>query len=264
MTDRLALAVVDAARSLPPRQVERLAAELARHDRASDRARITVPAAVATPAFRQAAYRILDAWRDLPGEAVALALRSAARAATVTRAEQSIDVVWTGPQSREVPVRLTRAVLLDVIRAARERLIVVSFTAYRVAMVVEELAAAAARGVDVRLVLESPDPGGPVTRDATAAFASLGEAVTFWVWPAEQRPPLPVGRAALHAKAAIADDHSALVTSANLTGHGINENMELGLLIHGGLVPRRLSAHFQQLMRDRVLVTASADPTRGR
>jgi phosphatidylserine/phosphatidylglycerophosphate/cardiolipin synthase-like enzyme len=247
---------VEAARSLPQRQVERLAAELARHDGASDRARVTVPAAVATPAFRQAAYRILDAWRDLPGEAVALALRCAASAAAITRAEQSIDLVWTGPQTREVPVRLTRAVLVDVIRAAHERLIVVSFTAYRVAVVVEELAAAAARGVDVRLVLESPDPGGPLTRDAATAFASLGDAVTFWIWPADQRPQLPASRAALHAKAAIADNHTALVTSANLTGHGINENMELGLLIHGGPVPRRLSAHFQQLMRDRVLVRA--------
>jgi hypothetical protein len=33
------------------------------------------------------------------------------------------------------------------------------------------------------------------------------------------------GAAALHAKAAIADDHTALVASANLTGHGIGENM---------------------------------------
>ncbi len=258
MTDRLALAVVDAARDLPARQVERLAVEIARHEDASDHARATVPAAVATVAFRQAAHRILDAWQDLPGGAVALALRSAARAVAAARTEQSIDVVWTGPQTREVPVRLTRAVLVDVIRAARERLIVVSFAAYRVAVVVEELAATAARGVDVRLVLESAAPGGLLTRDAAATFASLGEAVTFWVWPAEQRPQLPAGRAALHAKAAVADDHTALVTSANLTGHGINENMELGLLVRGGPVPRRLTTHFQQLMQDRVLVPASS------
>ncbi len=257
MKDRLALALVDAARNLPPRQVERLAVEIARHQDASEDARATIPSAVATVRFRQAAHRILDAWQDLPGEAVALALHTAARAITSARAEQSIDVVWTGPQTREVPVRLTRAVLVDVIRAARERLIVVSFTAYRVAVVVEELAAAAARGVDVRLVLESTEPDGVLIRDAATAFASLAEAVSFWVWPAEQRPRLSAGRAALHAKAAIADDHTALVTSANLTGHGINENMELGLLVRGGSVPRRLTAHFQQLMRDRVLVPAS-------
>jgi phosphatidylserine/phosphatidylglycerophosphate/cardiolipin synthase-like enzyme len=64
---------------------------------------------------------------------------------------------------------------------------------------------------------------------------------------------LPAGTAALHAKAAIADDHTALVTSANLTGHGMNENMELGLLVRGGPVPRRLAAHFAQLMTDQVL-----------
>jgi cardiolipin synthase A/B len=44
------------------------------------------------------------------------------------------------------------------------------------------------------------------------------------------------------------------VTSANLTGHGMNENMELGLIVRGGSVPRRLAAHFIQLMADRVLI----------
>ena len=50
------------------------------------------------------------------------------------------------------------------------------------------------------------------------AFASLRASASFWVWPADQRPVLPAGTAALHAKAAIADHHTALVTSANLTG----------------------------------------------
>jgi phosphatidylserine/phosphatidylglycerophosphate/cardiolipin synthase-like enzyme len=169
-----------------------------------------------------------------------------------------VDIVWTGPQTPEVPVRLTRAVLVDVIRSATERLVVVSFAAYRVALVLDELAAATARGVDVRLVLETSEAsGGRLAVDAATAFAPLGAAVSFWVWPAEQRPVLPAATAALHAKAAIADDHTALVTSANLTGHGMNENIELGLLVRGGPVPRRLAAHFAQLMSDRVLVKVS-------
>jgi cardiolipin synthase len=54
------------------------------------------------------------------------------------------------------------------------------------------------------------------------------------------------------------------VTSANLTGHGMNENMELGLLVRGGPVPRRLAAHFAQLMTDRVLVkVARPNPSPG-
>jgi cardiolipin synthase len=106
----------------------------------------------------------------------------------------------------------------------------------------------------VHLVLETDEAGGgTLTVDAATAFASLNTVVTFWVWPANKRPLLAAGRASLHAKAAIADDHTALVTSANLTGHGINENMELGLLVRGGPVPPRLAAHFGQLMTDRVL-----------
>ena len=186
---------------------------------------------------------------------MALGLRAAVQAVQATRADQAVEIVWTGPQTAEVPVRLTRAVLVDVIRTAAERLVIVSFAAYKVALVVDELAAAAARGVDVRLVLETAETsGGRLATDAADAFASLGAAVSFWIWPSEQRPSLPAGAAALHAKAAIADDHTALVTSANLTGHGISENMELGLLVRGGAVPRRLAAHFTQLMADRVLI----------
>jgi hypothetical protein len=34
----------------------------------------------------------------------------------------------------------------------------------------------------------------------------------------------------------------------------MNENMELGLIVRGGSVPRRLAAHSIQLMADRVLI----------
>jgi phosphatidylserine/phosphatidylglycerophosphate/cardiolipin synthase-like enzyme len=81
----------------------------------------------------------------------------------------------------------------------------------------------------------------------------LGDGVTFFVWPTEKRPLLERGRASLHAKAAVADDHTAFVTSANLTGHGITENMELGLLVRGGPIPRRLSEHFRELIAEGTL-----------
>jgi phosphatidylserine/phosphatidylglycerophosphate/cardiolipin synthase-like enzyme len=247
-------AITQAARDLPAGQALRLAEELARYPGATSAVRGGLAALVPTVAFRQAADRLLRAWGTASGGAIALGLRAAVTAVEATRADQVVDIVWTGPQTPEVPVRLTRTVLVDVVRAATDRLVVVSFAAYKVAVVVEELAAAAGRGVDVHLVLETDEAGGgTLTVDAAAAFASLNTVVTFWVWPANKRPLLAAGRASLHAKAAIADDHTALVTSANLTGHGINENMELGLLVRGGPVPRRLAAHFGQLMTDRVL-----------
>ena len=131
----------------------------------------------------------------------------------------------------------------------------VSFAAYKVGVVLTELSAAADRGVVIRLILETGETeGGTLTFGAAKAFDALGENVTFYVWPTEKRPVLEKGRAALHAKAAIADAHTAFVTSANLTGHGISENMELGLLVRGGLIPRRLSEHFRDLIADGTLV----------
>jgi phosphatidylserine/phosphatidylglycerophosphate/cardiolipin synthase-like enzyme len=254
MTGDLAQAISTAARELPASQVLRLADEAGRCPGAAEAVRANLQSLVPTAAFERVTRRLVEVWQDASGQAVALGLRAAVRAVQATRADQAIDIVWTGPQTPEVPVRLTRAVLVDVIRSAAERLVIVSFAAYKVALVVDELAAAADRGIDVRLILETSEAsGGRLDVDAANAFTSLGAAVSFWIWPSDQRPALPAGTAALHAKAAIADDHTALVTSANLTGHGMNENMELGLLVRGGAVPRRLAAHFAQLMTDRVL-----------
>jgi phosphatidylserine/phosphatidylglycerophosphate/cardiolipin synthase-like enzyme len=58
----------------------------------------------------------------------------------------------------------------------------------------------------------------------------------------------------MHAKAAIADRSAALVTSANLTGHALDLNMELGLLVRGGSVPARLADHFNALFASGELV----------
>jgi cardiolipin synthase A/B len=171
------------------------------------------------------------------------------------RTRQSVDLVWTGPMSKHVPVRHTRAVLLEVIAAARHELLLVSYAAFRVEAVLEALRAADARGVAIALGLESTeDSGGALTIDAARAFTSVRDHITCYVWPAERQPQLGGGIACLHAKAAVADDTVALITSANLTAHAITANMELGLLVRGGSVPRRLRLHFRELIADKTLV----------
>ncbi len=195
----------------------------------------------------------MEAWEaqpELSGPGLAAALEAAVGAVARLRSSQSIDLVWTGPATAEVPVRLTAEVLAEVIGSATGRLIVVSFAAYRVPELVAALVAAARRGVEVRLVLEDGDAdGGTLKVPAAAAFGELEGPVTSSPGPASERPVLPGGsRASMHAKAAIADEHTSLTTSANLTGHGIEANTELGLLIRGGPIPKRLARHFRQLM----------------
>jgi cardiolipin synthase A/B len=234
---------------LPAEQVRMLASRLAGLAATPDPAWWSrVSSVVPTPAFAKTVDRLRRDASNHTGATLALVLLSALEVARREQRLQYLEIVWTGPETNYVPVRLTRAVLIDVIRSATGRLTLVSLAAYHVKDVCAELEAAAGRGVDVRLVLESE------SMDGAAAFSSLRAMVGFWVWPAARRPLLAAGHASLHAKAAVADDHTAFVTSANLTGHGIDANMELGLLVRGGAVPGRLAAHLSELMDSGTLV----------
>jgi len=63
--------------------------------------------------------------------------------------------------------------------------------------------------------------------------------------------------AKLHAKVIVADARDALVTSANLTYHGYEANIELGVRISGD--PARLvDAHFRELIRSEELIVWDA------
>lgn len=57
----------------------------------------------------------------------------------------------------------------------------------------------------------------------------------------------------LHAKCALADRRLLFLSSANLTGAAMTLNMELGVLIEGGALPRQLGAHFDELVQHGVL-----------
>jgi phosphatidylserine/phosphatidylglycerophosphate/cardiolipin synthase-like enzyme len=254
----------DVARTLSEPAIDALANTIGHAPSPDREARRHARAAVPVGAFARQAARLVDAWAhhapNLAGPAVALALRTAAHTVASCRSEQTIDLVWTGPTTRAVPVRLTRAVLLEVIGAADHELVLFSYAAFRVQAVLDALAHAATRGVTIRLVLETTDDSaGALTVDAAHAFASVRHQVDFYIWPADHRPHTDAGAAKLHAKTAIADDHTALITSANLTEHAITANMELGVLIRGGPTPKSLRDHLGELITDGILIPAEHD-----
>lgn len=257
-TPELVAALAHAAMAMPAGHLEALARSLLHAPAPDPDVRAQALAAVPTPTYRQQAAAVLDAWSsvapNLTGYGIVLALSAALAATALTRAEQQVEVVWTGPATTDVPVRRTQAVLLEIIDGARSRLTVVSFAAYKVDEVVHSLGVAAGRGVEIRLVLETTaDSGGRLTHDAAPAFAALGDAVAVYAWPGDQRAG-PDGLAgAMHAKAAIADGQVAFVTSANLTGSAMAANMELGLVVRGGEVPRQLERHVDDLIARGVL-----------
>jgi phosphatidylserine/phosphatidylglycerophosphate/cardiolipin synthase-like enzyme len=241
--------------TMPASHVRAFAAAVNPHGTWSEAFTAPAAGAVASPGYRESALALLAAWRLQPalsGSGIAVAVLAALAARDSERGREVVDVVATGPSSPHVSVRPTRAVMLELIAQARRDLLFVSFAAYRVSGVAAALAVAAERGVTIRMVLETAEASAGALRfDGAHAFEAVRSHLQFYVWPAERRPPGV--NAALHAKAVVADDRAAFVSSANLTESALDHNLELGLLVRGGPVPARIREHFRALIGSGVL-----------
>ncbi|MBI5527017.1 MAG: hypothetical protein HY897_11840 [Deltaproteobacteria bacterium] len=217
--------------------------------------RRTAASTLTSPDARELVERFFDTWErespDTTPAEVALALRAAGEVDDCQRKRQSIEVVWTGPAPQGTTLRRTDQVLLDLIKNVKESITLVTFAAYEVPELRDALVEAVRRGVKVTLILESErESGGKVTFDPlTALGTELAEKAAVYVWPLDKRERDHHGHSgALHAKCAIADREKVLVSSANITGHALHLNMELGLLIRGGDVPEKVAGHWEGLI----------------
>lgn len=187
--------------------------------------------------------------------AVALALRTANALRTRDQPGRAeIEIVWTGPQSPGTLMRPTGAVIEEMLRKARasgEILVVgYSLTAADGTLmrgVIDLLAAASRRGAAVVFVLHRDDEERNKANliDAWSVFVRKPTVLTW-------RPGPEHPYTKLHAKALVVDRMDLLVTSANLTFHGLESNLELGLRLRGpqaAIVAER----FDQLTADGVL-----------
>lgn len=243
--------VLALAQTLPKGQRQKLATVLRDGDGPSAATKHQALAIAAGPDYSAIISRLFRHWELQPqvsGAGLGLAIAVGGEACDRDH-DRRVRPVWTGPDAGQ-PVRLTASVMAEVIDAAQHRLLVISFAAYKVPQVLAGLEAAALRGVIVDIVLETArDSGGALSFDQLPAFTEL-DRVRVWHWPADKRPN--VG-GSLHAKAIVADDEVALVTSANLTGHALAHNIELGLLARDRAVARDITAHIGGLMREGIL-----------
>ena len=260
MNDPVTAAIVEAAIHVPEELLVAGAAAIEGSTRWSDTSRAALIGAIPATNYREHAKQIAQAWSDTPdlaGAAVAAAIRSAAATAATVRSEHDASLVWTGPSTEVTGLRSTRSVLYTLVANATESLVLVSFATYDVAELTGSLADAIARGVEVTLILETPnDPGGPLTFGSDHPFEPLKTGARIYRWPEEAREAFFAKSARLHAKCMIADRSSALITSANLTSAGINDNIELGVLIEAGPLPTRLSLHLDLLINQGTLEPA--------
>lgn len=204
-----------------------------------------VVAAVPSPHFGAVAKRLLRAWHDHPqvfGSELGAAVAAAAYAHELARTEPEFELVMSGPTSPHVHARRTDEVLLEVIASARKSLLLVTFSLYMYPELKEALRRAIADGVHVTVVAEDPRDRDKFDQDPAHALAGL--TVTRLRWPRERRS---AGTTSLHAKVAVADDHTVFLTSANLSLKASGDNLEAGVFIRGGEWATRITEHFSSL-----------------
>lgn len=254
-TPDLPKAVLPVAQELSRDAARSLASTLSDFDSA-DGARQAV-GRLATDRLRQLYESIVSSWDDAPGLsgrelAAALVAAQAAHENAVDR--EQVELIWTGPRGANSSLRRTDQALFEVVDRARSRLMLVTYAAYDVPQLSSRLQEATARGVEIRLVLESPSAeGGKVSFDPFLALRKSVPRAELYRWPPDERTDEGGRPGALHAKCAVSDGNLAFVSSANLTGSALESNMELGVLIEGADIPGQIERHFEGLIDAGVL-----------
>jgi phosphatidylserine/phosphatidylglycerophosphate/cardiolipin synthase-like enzyme len=102
-------------------------------------------------------------------------------------------------------------------------------------------------GVDVTFILDRRYQGGRNLREVAVRWPVGRRRPRVYAW---QDPDDEIAK--LHAKVVLVDGTDVLITSANMTGHGLRHNLELGLRVRG--VPAEHAAdHLGELIRTGVV-----------
>jgi hypothetical protein len=192
---------------------------------------------------------------DITSHELALALATADRLRTVERSKvPQIEVAWTGPEASGPIVRPTFDVIREMLtemRSGGEALIVgYSLTAAEdspMQEVITLLSGASTRGAQITFVLHRDEQARNLA-ELTAAWDVFAIKPRVFTWD----PPPDAPYTKLHAKALVVDRLQLLITSANLTFHGLKKNLELGLRVRG---PQAMAValRFDHLIADGVL-----------
>ncbi|MBO6824472.1 MAG: hypothetical protein JJ883_19345 [Thalassospira sp.] len=211
--------------------------------------------ALAIPLSRDPISQLVqDGWdyfEDVESEAeVSLVIKTLKKSGALPGIDKhTASAVWN-----VVATRKTEQALLQVIKTAKKKFFLTSFVAYDVASILTALAEATERGVEISMLLESSDAhGGGVSVDAIGHMKKALPSAKVFYWR-EKTDAFFGGK--VHAKVAVADEVLCFLSSANLTGHAMEKNMEAGVLIRGGDIPRKLHQHLEALITTKILERA--------
>ena len=114
----------------------------------------------------------------------------------------------------------------------------------------ERLGELSSQGVTVEFIVDQRYSGynkaegeGHSIREIQSQWPTGRRRPTIWSWSDDDKPG-----SKLHAKVVIVDGRDLLITSANLSGAGLADNLELGVRLRGE-VAAQCAEHFNGLIR---------------
>ena len=241
----------DLAALLPPSRIAAIARKMEQLENSTNTDHIL--SSVTSGRARDTLDGFLKAWNQgsLSGREAGYLLLASSHSLEKLNEESQTELVLTGPTTPFVATRRTERVLLDVITSAKSELFIVSFVAHQRPSILEALKKAADKGVQVNVVLESSvDSGGTLESDQFVGLKAALPEATFYHWT-ERDGDFAGGK--VHAKIVVSDQDSAFLTSANLTGHAMERNIEAGALFRGGDTPRDVARHLRGLIDLKIL-----------
>lgn len=250
--DELLDAIAALVSLISPEKVQAIAARVRRTE--ARKAASTLQSVVGTPVASTVVEQLVTAWQntEVGSDELASMLLAASHVYTKAASEQSTELVWTGPTTPFVSARRTEQALLQVINSAEQSLFITSFVAYDVSTIVKALNAANERGVNITMLLESSqNHGGSINIDVIGKMRGLVPGAQLYAWR-DKTGDFADGR--VHAKVAVADGRMCFITSANLTGHAMEKNMEAGILISGGNIPLTFHDHLNALIETKIIM----------
>lgn len=252
--ERLAIAATKLAAALPMATLQ-LVARMVEESSSAAMARNKLAVGLPHPQFRSLATAFLDEWQtnglDIASVSVAMMILTAAHAEQAHRDAQSVELVWTGPESDAAPFRRTEQAILQVLDSATQRITLVSYAIYKIPFVCDAVVRAARRGVRITVIVETPDrvAGEHEYSTLKALGPEVAACSNVFYWPKEKRHQSDGGKLGiLHVKCAAADGRWLFLSSANLTEYAFSINMELGVLITGGSLPSRVEERFEAIV----------------
>lgn len=176
----------------------------------------------------------------------------------VPELEESVDLVWTGPEAPGVPSRDTGVVVRELFSTAEQSVLVAGYAVYQGRTVFESLAARMEHvpSLDVRMYLDVGRKYKDTTIDSDIVHRFVAK-FRREDWPGTRFPrvfydPRSLDmdckkKTSLHAKCVVIDRRVAFVSSANFTEAAQVRNIEVGVLIRSPRFASRLVDHFEGL-----------------